>query len=124
MLLMACHSEKRQDDVKKKITQIKIEKKEYDFGTISPKDSVHGSFLIENIGKKPLIIYSALASCGCTTPSWTRAPVMVGKTAKISFIFKPTADYKGVVKKSIVFQANTKERFHVLYLYGNVSPQK
>jgi Protein of unknown function (DUF1573) len=63
---------------------VKFDKMVYDFGKIKQNVPVNYSFAFKNISKKPVIIESASASCGCTTPTWPKVPVMAGKSNKIN----------------------------------------
>ena len=58
---------------------------EHNFGTIKEElGAVTTQFEFTNTGKSPLIIQRVSASCGCTTPSYTREPVLPGKKGTIS----------------------------------------
>ncbi|GHT53162.1 hypothetical protein AGMMS49982_15450 [Bacteroidia bacterium] len=52
---------------------IKFGSKKHDFGKIYlKKDSVvSATFLFENKGNAPLIVYKVTTSCGCTVSEWT-----------------------------------------------------
>lgn len=50
-----------------------------DFGKVPANIPVTGTFVVKNVGKTPLIIENASASCGCTTPEWSKEPIMPGK---------------------------------------------
>lgn len=68
------------------MAQPKAEFKEvtYDFGTIKEsKGAVKHTFEFMNTGDKPLIIIDAVASCGCTRPSFTAKPIKPGKKGKV-----------------------------------------
>lgn len=55
-----------------------------DFGTFKEeRGSVSYSFEFTNTGKQPVIIKRVHASCGCTTPSWSRQPVAPGQKGYI-----------------------------------------
>ena len=59
------------------ITTLKFDKVEHDFGDIDEtKGEVYTSFKYENVGSKPLVIYSVNTTCGCTTPVFSREPLM------------------------------------------------
>src|SRR5690606_17224141 len=47
------------------------------------------SFQFANIGDRPVRILSVQASCGCTTPDWTRDPVAPGKGGYIQASYDP-----------------------------------
>lgn len=64
--------------VDKNAANAKFEKEIHDFGVI-PKDvPATFTFVFKNTGKQPLIITRATASCGCTTPEWTKEPIKKG----------------------------------------------
>jgi hypothetical protein len=64
--------------------------KEYDFGTFRESEgNVSHDFTFTNTGKVPLIIQDVKASCGCTTPQWTKEPVLLGKTGIIRASYNP-----------------------------------
>lgn len=48
-----------------------------DLGVISSKKTpiVSVNFTFSNKGKTPLVIYNVKASCGCTVPTWPKAPI-------------------------------------------------
>ncbi|MEJ7661957.1 MAG: DUF1573 domain-containing protein [Hymenobacter sp.] len=45
------------------------------------------TFKFTNTGKSPLLIADATASCGCTTPSWTKEPIAPGATGEMEVLF-------------------------------------
>jgi hypothetical protein len=55
----------------------------YDFGKIKQAIPATYEFEITNKSDKPLIIENAHATCGCTTPEWSKEPIAPGKTTKI-----------------------------------------
>ena len=63
----------------------------FDFGKIKQGVPVTHEFAFTNVSDKPLVIENAIASCGCTTPSWPQAPVGAGKTDKITAGFNAAA---------------------------------
>lgn len=56
----------------------------HDFGTLEEGGVAEYKFVFKNTGKSPLIIQNAAASCGCTTPEWSKEPVKPGKTGTIT----------------------------------------
>ncbi len=62
---------------------ISFDKTVYDYGTVQSGSDGHRIFKVKNTGDKPLIISRVQASCGCTTPEWSQAPIMPGKTADL-----------------------------------------
>lgn len=59
----------------------------FDFGKIPQGKPVTHAFEIVNTGKAPLYIENIQASCGCTTPEWTKDPVPPGgsKIVKVGY---------------------------------------
>lgn len=55
----------------------------HDYGTIAKGANGETFFTVTNTGDKPLIISKVQPSCGCTTPEWSKDPIMPGKSAKI-----------------------------------------
>jgi hypothetical protein len=62
---------------------IKFEQSTHDFGGIPEGPVATYEFDFTNTGKEPILIQTAQASCGCTTPEWPRTPIEPGKTGKI-----------------------------------------
>ena len=61
--------------------EIKFDKTTHNFGTFSEDDPiVTCTFTFTNVGKGPLVIHQAIASCGCTVPKYTQEPILPGKT--------------------------------------------
>ncbi len=69
----------------------KWDKSVHDFGEFKEGEVQHYTFEFTNVGNKPLVIYKASVSCGCTTVDYDKAPVAPGKKGKI----KVTYDSKG-----------------------------
>lgn len=55
----------------------------HDFGTIPEGPAAEYEFEFTNTGKEPIIISNVSASCGCTTPSYSKDPVLPGKKGTI-----------------------------------------
>lgn len=56
---------------------------EYDFGKIPQGRPVYHTFSFKNNGKVPVSITDVSASCGCTTPEWSRETIPAGGSASI-----------------------------------------
>ena len=64
--------------------------KVYDFGEIDEnKGNADHEFLFTNNAARPVKILSVSASCGCTTPGWSKDPIAPGKTGFIKASFDP-----------------------------------
>lgn len=63
---------------------VKFTELKHDFGKIKQNLAVTHDFTFENIGNQPVVIETASASCGCTTPTWPKTPVTKNKKDKIT----------------------------------------
>lgn len=97
----------------------KFEKESHDFGKIKEGDKVSYDFKFTNTGKSPLIITNARATCGCTTPTWPKAPVKPGESGVISVTFN-SAGKSGLQDKQITVTANTQPAETMVHLIGEV----
>ncbi|MEY4629464.1 MAG: hypothetical protein RLZZ595_1790 [Bacteroidota bacterium] len=70
---------------------VKFKELRYNFGKIKQGVPVTHDFEFTNISAGALIVETATASCGCTTPTWPQAPVMKSKTDKIKAGFNAAA---------------------------------
>jgi hypothetical protein len=95
----------------------------YDFGTIKEVDGpVKHTFEIKNTGDKPLIIIDAVASCGCTRPSYTAKPIKPGKKGKVEVTFSP-AGRAGTFRKTVKVKTNCPEKVSSLIITGSIIPR-
>ena len=97
----------------------KFEKDAYDFGEIKEGEKVTYNFKFKNIGKTPLIISSATATCGCTIPEYPKEPVAPGEDGVLHVVFN-SAGKPGMQHKVISITANTDPSLTELSILGNV----
>lgn len=99
---------------------ISAEQTSYDFGTIKEANGkISHTFQIKNQGDMPLVITRVIASCGCTTPEWTKEPIAPGKTGDIKVTYDP-AGRPGPFTKTISVYSNGKTGSFVLTIRGKV----
>ena len=67
--------------------KISLEKKSHDFGSIEEGVQATVTFTFKNTGNAPLILNSVKASCGCTTPKWTKEPIAPGSEGQVTAIY-------------------------------------
>ena len=70
---------------------VKLKELRHNFGKIKQGVPVTHDFEFTNISNGAVIVETATASCGCTTPTWPQAPVMKAKTEKIKAGFNAAA---------------------------------
>lgn len=75
-------------------------------GKITEGDSISYTFHFKNEGNMPLKILTVNASCGCTTPKWSKELVQPGKKGFIKVSFDSKGK-EGKVQKTVTAYANT-----------------
>ena len=101
--------------------EIKFDKTVHNFGTFSEKTPVQTAvFAFTNIGKAPLIINQAIASCGCTIPSYTKEPIMPSEKGTVKVTYNGKGKFPGHFKKSITIRTNGKVEMVRLYIEGDM----
>lgn len=104
--------------------EIKFDKTVHNFGTFSEKTPVQTAvFAFTNIGKAPLIINQAIASCGCTIPSYTKEPIMPGEKGTVKVTYNGKGKFPGHFKKSITIRTNGKVEMVRLYVEGDMKEE-
>jgi len=93
---------------------------EYDFGTIDEGKVIEHTFKFINEGQAPLIMSNVTASCGCTTPDWTKTPVKPGEEGFVKVAFDSKAK-AGVQSPTVTITANTQPNVTRLRLKGTVN---
>lgn len=91
-----------QDQAKKAEDVVKFKELSYDFGKIKQGSPVTHNFVFTNISNSPVIIESAVPSCGCTTPVKPEGAIPQGKDDKIQAGFN--AANVGPFNKSITIK--------------------
>jgi hypothetical protein len=92
----------------------------HNFGDIREANGkVTHQFNFKNTGSQPLVIHNVRASCGCTTPEWTKQPIAPGGKGFIKATFDPK-NRPGNFNKTITVTANTETPNTILRITGNV----
>ncbi len=111
-----------QEEIKPKDKgEMKFEKTRHDFGVFAQDTAVVTyDFVFTNVGKSPLIIHQANASCGCTVPEYTLEPIMPGCKGKITVTYNGKGRRPGVFRKSITIHNNGKQTPVRIYIEGEM----
>ncbi len=101
-----------------------FDEKTYDFGEIAEEggSADHDFVFINNTGRV-IKILSVQASCGCTTPGWTREPVLAGKKGLVRASFDPRGR-PGYFNKSLTVTTDFDGNAITLQLKGQVISKK
>lgn len=97
---------------------IKFDKMSHDFGNLKRGDPAEHTFTFTNTSKAPVSLNYVKASCGCTTPSWTKEEVEPGGTGTIEV--KYNSYRTGRFTKSITVKYDSISKPLVLYIKGEV----
>ncbi len=95
---------------------------EFNFGDITQGDVVEHTFTFKNTGTQPLVIERVDVTCGCTTPAWTKEPVMPGKTGTVVAKYN-SAGRLGQQSKAITVHSNSGEPVQV-YIKTNIKEKQ
>ena len=94
----------------------------HNFGTIHEKEVVECEFAFKNNGKTPLVINSAVGSCGCTVPNYPHEPVEPGKGGIMKVTFN-SAGKAGHQEKTVTIHTNTIRGIHMLYIKSDIAKE-
>lgn len=97
----------------------------HDFGTVSEDaGKISYDFEFTNTGNTPVALTNVKASCGCTTPEWTKEPVAPGKKGTIKVTYTTTGrPYKFNKPVTVTSSANGVTSTTTLYIKGDVTPK-
>lgn len=101
------------------IKPISFDKTTHEFGAIEKNDKAETTFTFTNVSKEPVTLSNVKASCGCTTPQWTKAAVGPGETGEIQVRYNTSR--VGPFTKSVTVTYNPNEKPVVLYIKGKVN---
>lgn len=96
-----------------------FENLKHDFGTIEEDDGFATyEFTFTNTGQEPIKINSVKASCGCTTPSWSKEEVAPGQEGHVRARYNPK-NRPGKFNKTLTVTTGENEKIY-LRISGNV----
>ena len=97
---------------------IKFAEKVINYGKIEKGANGTRVFKFKNEGTEPLVLNSVRASCGCTTPKWTREPIAPGAEGNITV--KYDTNRMGNFHKTVTVNSNATNKTVVLTIKGQV----
>ena len=105
--------------------RITFDKTVHDYGTFSDSTPIQRCvFTFTNTGDQPLVINSAVASCGCTVPKYTKSPIKPGETGTINVTYNGKGKFPGHFKKTITVRTNGTPEMVRLYIEGDMEEAK
>lgn len=104
--------------------QINFAKKVHDYGEIKEDGgAATTTFEFTNNGDQPLILNNVKATCGCTTPEWTKNPIPPQGKGTIKVSYNPK-NRPGAFSKNVNVYSNTQPSVTVLNIKGKVKPRE
>ena len=92
----------------------------YSFGKIKQAVPASTEFSFVNKSDKSVIIETAVAECGCTTPDYPKAPIQKGKTGVIKVTYN--AETPGKFSKRVTVKFANSKLPVILTIEGEVTP--
>ncbi|MBS1951176.1 MAG: hypothetical protein OJF59_003077 [Cytophagales bacterium] len=94
--------------------------KVHDFGTVREESGAAVfEFVLTNKSTRPIKIITVQASCGCTTPGWTKDPIPAGQTGFVKASFDPRGR-PGYFDKTLTVTTDWDATPVLLHIKGNV----
>ncbi len=104
--------------------KITFEKTDHNFGSFMEAAGIQTTtFKFKNTGNAPLILNSVKASCGCTTPKWTRDPIAPNGSGEITVSYDPK-NRPGAFTKSVTVGSNAENATVNLTISGQVEQRE
>jgi hypothetical protein len=102
---------------------VQFREEQFDFGSVKEDGGpvVH-EFVFTNTSNRPVKILSVQASCGCTTPDWSKDAVAPGKTGFVQASYNPKGR-PGYFNKTLTVTTDYEANPIILQIKGNVSTQ-
>lgn len=96
---------------------LKLKEAEHNFGQIPQGKPVYYTFEIVNNGTQALKLDDVHASCGCTTPEWSKDAIAAGAVAKIKVGYNAAAENYFEKFITITYNSNQTKQ---LKIFGTV----
>lgn len=101
---------------------LKFNKETHDFGKLTEGPLATYNFEVTNTGTTPVVITNVQPSCGCTTPEWSKDPIMPGGKSAIKVGYT-TSGHPGPFNKTISVMSNAENATTILTIKGDVAPK-
>ncbi|MCD8185094.1 MAG: DUF1573 domain-containing protein [Rikenellaceae bacterium] len=104
-------------------SQVTYDATVHDFGKIQEADGpVSFTFTFTNTSRTLFLIEFVSVSCGCTTPEYSKEPVLPGKTGQIKVTYNPLGR-PGVFNTPVIVTSNERRDQVTLTIKGEVVPK-
>jgi len=92
---------------------LQLKETDHDFGKIPQGKPVYYAFEISNSSAEPLTLENVHASCGCTTPEWSKEPIAAGGTAVIRVGYNAAAEGPFTKDITITYRNGQNKVIHI-----------
>lgn len=100
--------------------QLKFREETHDFGMVEENNGpVTHEFIFTNFSPRPVKIVKVQASCGCTTPGWSKEVIPSGKDGYIRASYDPKGR-PGAFSKSLTVTTDLQTEPVILHIQGEV----
>jgi hypothetical protein len=106
-------------EAQKDLAKIDFSKTIHEFGDVQHGEVLEYTFVFKNTGKSDLVIYSALAGCGCTVPEFDKNPIAPGESGKVKIVFN-TRGFRGIQNKAITIYSNAANSTVSLFVTAHI----
>ena len=99
---------------------IKVNADTHNFGKIKQSVPVTTFFTVTNKSDKPVVLESVVASCGCTTPEWSKEPIAPGASSQIKVGYNAAA--ASPFTKDVTIRLAGLQEAKIIHITGEVLP--
>lgn len=103
-------------------TTIRFLETKYSFGKIKEGDVVKHDFKFMNTGNNPLMIAKADVTCGCTVPSFSKAPIPPGGEGDLTIQYN-SHNHPGHQLKNVIVHSNAQQEAISISFEADVAEQ-
>lgn len=105
-----------------KVAVIKFKTEVINYGTVKQNSDGLRVFTFTNTGNAPLLITKVKTTCGCTVPSYSKAPILPGENGELKI--KYDTKRLGAFTKTITVTSNSEGGNKILKIKGNIIASK
>ncbi|RED43305.1 uncharacterized protein DUF1573 [Winogradskyella eximia] len=105
-----------------KVAVMKFKTEVIDYGIISQNSEGKRLFTFTNTGDAPLLITDVKTTCGCTVPSYSKAPILPGSIGELEI--KYDTKRLGAFTKTVTVMSNAEGGNKVLKIKGHIVASK
>ncbi|MBP3942758.1 DUF1573 domain-containing protein [Sphingobacteriaceae bacterium WQ 2009] len=98
---------------------IEFEEPIFNFNQVKEGEIVAHDYTFTNVGAVPLILSKVNASCGCTTPDFSKNPILPGQKGVVKVSFNSDGQV-GMQQKIITVASNASNAITTVQLKGEV----